>query len=222
MKTLIIGDKGVMGRRYKAILNWMGEDYDTLDLNDEPLALQKKLFHCDKVIIATPTDQHIYTILDIVNARSQYHVDILCEKPVVRTGAHFLRLANLGWDNATLYCVNQYNYLPGVSKKRGATFYDYWNTGKDGLHWDCFQLFALGYATPHLDNKSPVWKCSINGDPMNIQDMDSAYFSMIVDFLSEKRRMWGLRTILETTEKIFKYEADTLSAYRHPSKVELD
>lgn len=224
MKTLLIGDQGVMGRRYKAILNHMGEDYLTVDLADEPLAIQKKVFHCDKVIIATPTDAHLQCLLDVVNSKSQFHVDILCEKPVVKSRSQYLRLANMNWDNATLYCVNQYQYMPGVNEPgaRGITSYDYYNSGKDGLHWDCFQLFKLGRSAPVLDNKSPVWQCVVNGVELNIRHMDNAYFSMIVDFLSEKKRMWGLRDILETTEKIFKYEADALSAYRNPGEIDID
>ena len=103
-----------------------------------------------------------------------------------------------------LYVVNQYQYLPGIraNATKGPSHYDYYNTGKDGKYWDCFQIIALAKDGFHIENKSPVWKCCINGVDCNLSQMDSAYVHMIDDFLGEKRHLWGMDVIEETTRKI--------------------
>ncbi len=85
--------------------------------------------------------------------------------------------------------VNQYDYLPKyqIAGKAvpvdGPTTYDYWNSGKDGILWDCIQLIYHAKGSISLANESPVWRAALNGHVLSIADMDQAYITMIERWL---------------------------------------
>ncbi len=201
MNVLVVGAFGGMGRRYCAILKHLGHTPLMVDLNTR---LPTGEF--DHAIIATPTDDHLRSINEVLEwfPRTKH---ILCEKPIAKSspvllGAFFDSLHS---DGVNLYCVNQYQYLDElkcITNPRAPTTYDYYNSGRDGLHWDCYQLYALATGPVVLSNGSPVWKCHINGSRINSRNMDAAYVEMIRDFVGEKKNMWGKDIVLKATEKI--------------------
>lgn len=190
-----------MGKRYCAILKHLGHTPLLVDLNTR---LPTEEF--DHAIIATPTDDHLRSINEVLEwfPRTKH---ILCEKPIAKSspvllGAFFDSLHS---DGVNLYCVNQYQYLLDMDyalMTKGESWYSYYNSGKDGLHWDCFQIYALAKAEVVVDNDSPSWGCKINGTLIRPGDMDDAYIEMIRDFVGEKKNMWGKDIVLKTTEKI--------------------
>jgi len=130
------------------------------------------------VLIATPTDTH----LPLIKEHAARGVPILCEKPIVKSKEDLEDLLGV---KAQLSMVNQYEYLVSRSPEKGDCYYDYWNSGRDGLAWDCINIIGLSFDPPHLGNSSPLWKCSINGRTLNIRDMDLAYIRMIGDWLKK-------------------------------------
>jgi hypothetical protein len=78
--------------------------------------------------------------------------------------------------------VNQYEYVTGKGNHSIGSFYNYWNSGKDGQQWDCINIIGLSETPPFLKTKSPIWNCSINGLSLNITSMDHAYIDMIQDW----------------------------------------
>jgi hypothetical protein len=135
---------------------------------------------------------------------------VLCEKPVITDPDKLKRVeffCNQG--NINLYVVNQYAHLEeyGAFKdKEAGTSYDFYNSGRDSLKWDCFQLFGLANGAIELRFDSWSWVCYINGIRINISNMDKAYMSMVEDFLGPKNRMWGMEKIKEITRKVSMYE----------------
>jgi hypothetical protein len=87
--------------------------------------------------------------------------------------------------------VNNYAYM--AKDGRGPTIYNHYNSGGDGLYWDCIQLIHLAKDVIVLENKSPFWKCDINGIRQSKQDVDASYVHMLQDFLEiePQDKLWG-------------------------------
>lgn len=172
-RPLIIGSRGVMGRRYGAIFKYLGIKHLGMDIGDAvPTGF-------DSVLIATPTVKHIR---DIQNALD-YDVPILCEKPIATDLDEVLQICDeIELAAGQVRMVNQYEYLQNPSYK-GATVYNYFNHGKDGLAWDCISLIALAQGEIVLGEDSPIWHAFLNGARLSLGDMDRAYIDMISDWV---------------------------------------
>ena len=186
-----------MGRRYSAILNYLNIPFRGIDKDDVIINDNYK-----GVIIATPTETHVA----LAEFYSELKMPILCEKPIAK---------NLEGVERALKCekltmVNQYEYL--VKKgARGETHYNYWNSGKDGAGWDCINIIGLSNGPlPRISNRSPIWKCQINGHELNIKDMDTAYCRMIEDWVKRpdaNNHEYIERAHLRVLNKEFVYES---------------
>lgn len=206
--TAVLGAKGNMGRRYCAILRHLGKTPVEIDIPHSVGVLKGVLECVDEVIIATPTKTHINVLHEVLD-NLHHPISILCEKPIAKTieavETGFTRAKALG---CQLYTVNQYAFVPEAflfrAMENEPTTYDYYRTGDDGLHFDCFQLYGLARYTVQVRDKSPIWKCYINGVVLNIKHMDAAYVDMVKNFLTSKDRLWGKEITLATTERILK------------------
>jgi hypothetical protein len=170
---LIVGSKGAMGRRYGAVLSFLGVRWEGIDIGETP----KRPY--DGVIIATPTANHIDDI--------QYYATdaaVLCEKPFAISLPPVKEICRMAKDKGwSLRMVNQYAYLD-PAQSSGESLYDYYNHGRDGLAWDCINIVGLARGKFSLGEVSPVWACMLNGHTLKIRDMDSAYIAMIHDWVS--------------------------------------
>jgi hypothetical protein len=206
MNVTLLGAQGNMGKRYQSILKRLGVGYVAADIGCNMAKLIAPLEHGDKIIIATPTDTHPAVIYDVCYYKQKEpQIDVLCEKPITKD----LDTLNDLYDACrkcfvNLYSVNQYQYIPEAShpNAKGDSYYDYFNSGRDGVKWDCFQVYALAHGKVTVSNESPIWSCAINGMELTHADMDFAYISMIKDFLGEKQRLWGKEKVVETTKRI--------------------
>lgn len=173
-KVYIVGLRGNMGQRYKAILEHLGVDVYGHDVE---FSLKEQIDHVDGFIVASPTHTHIQEIRNLY----QYEKPILSEKPITKKPEE---LSYLAPKTHLLTLVNQYKYLTSPSDE-GDTYYDYFKTGSDGLYWDCINVIGLSKRVPaFIKNRSPFWLCSINGRRLNLSDMDAAYVNMMKDWLS--------------------------------------
>jgi len=197
----VIGNKGNMGRRYEAILKYLQIPYVGYDTGDLRALKNEITMMADQFIIATPTHTH-EGVIDSLNAL-RTNVEFLCEKPITTDNIEAVYKNCEAWGNR-LYCVNQYEFITLTMLHGGEenSFYDYFSSGKDGLYWDCFQIFAMAKADVIVKNESPIWKCTINGEPISIARMDMAYIEMIQDFVGDKKRMWSKELVINTTKKI--------------------
>lgn len=181
-KVFISGINGNMGKRYSAILRYLDIPYTGMDREE---TFGQQVAYClhdkdvDGVIIATPTNTHI----DAISWFSSLKKPMLCEKPI--------SLSPFDISESTrkyLTMVNQYKYIDLTSGSEGQgldgiTFYDYYHSGSDGIFWDCINIIGLSKSGIHIDNKSPVWKCLINGNLLNREAVDRAYISMVKDWV---------------------------------------
>lgn len=198
---LILGNKGNMGRRYAAILRYLGVEFKGLDLGWEASEFDKLAKASSGFIIATPTTSHV----EWVSRCIPYSKPILCEKPISTNMDEIaFCLEALASSKAPFNMVNQYSYLAGKDGY-GVTLYDYWNHGKDGLAWDCIQLAGLATGELILKEESPIWRCIINSDIIDLKKMDGAYIDMVTAWIKKPGMdLFGLADVHNKTNEIAK------------------
>ena len=198
---LLIGSEGSMGKRYQSILNYIGKAYVP---HDQVTGgnYDEKLEKCDHVIIASPTWTHHDYLLSLAGKGKR----VLCEKPITHDKKQFNKIVN-AWSSGGLTMMMQYKeLLVGHDHKsyNGETYYDYYHSGRDGLDWDCIQIIALANTRPTLNNKSPIWKCCINGVEIERGDMDQAYVNYVQRWLMGADQ--SIFEIIEAHEKVWLYQ----------------
>lgn len=183
-KVLLIGSEGSMGKRYQAILNQLKVPFGRVDTgrNVSDFDSWDTYTH---FLVASPTDTHYQIIKDI----EKFKKPILCEKPITKNLDELRELLDLCQERLSI--VFQYlsliNFNSNVDSQSKMSWYNYFRTGNDGLYWDCMQIIALhrnGMGSLEIANVSPVWSCCINGKPLSINGMDSAYVAYLHTWLA--------------------------------------
>lgn len=175
MSTLIIGGLGSMGRRYSAVLSYLREPYYAVDRESSPAAIKSFASRASRILICTPTETH----LGIIKRLMTLGKPILCEKPICKNLDDLNELmSSVRHFGTKLNMVMQYTELVS-SNGAGDSEYDYFRHGNDGLAWDCLQIIALAKGHLSLREDSPVWKCKINGQTLDLSSMDMAYVNHI-------------------------------------------
>lgn len=198
--TLIIGSQGSMGKRYQAILNHLNEPFGRYDTAlSVGFSDVKEISKYDRFIVATPTDTHKYWIRFL----DEHKKPILCEKPLSTKKEDIDFILSCKSD---LSMMAQYEYFTDPYHGNGASWYNFYNHGKDGIVWDCFQVVALAKEKFDLGEDSPVWSAGLNGKEIDLRKMDLAYVWAVKNFLAgrylqrEKLRDWHDK-VLEVAKK---------------------
>ena len=194
---LLVGANGSMGKRYRAILKQLGQSYYPVDIGQ----MCNDVTSIKGSIIATPTETH-YSIIKKVAP----YGPILCEKPVCKSLSDLNDTVDFIRDNGVSFTMmNQYKLLD-EQFAIGHSSYDYYNTGKDGLAWDCMQIIGAARSTVSIKDSSPIWECKLNGRQISIANMDRAYVEFVEEWLTFKK-MQSLDYITEMHYKAKEYEA---------------
>lgn len=181
MKVLILGSDGSMGRRYQAILGYLGVDFTAMDIQrNTAIEMSNNISNVHShIIVTTPTYNH-FVWLKIAQEKS-YIGRILCEKPISKNIDEMFRISS--WD---LDLTMMYQYIfTDKEKSLGShhTTYDYYNHGSDGIVWDCIQLIGIAEGPVSLREVSPIWEATINGKPIIKDSMDNAYIKFVKHWL---------------------------------------
>jgi hypothetical protein len=169
--TLIIGSNGSMGRRYQAILKHLEVPFECYDIGTGTQDWSR----FDNFILATPTDLHFRYVKNL----EVFKKPILCEKPLSTDHSEFVRILDA---SCPISMMMQYAYFDR-DYAHGKTKYDFYNHGKDGLVWDCFQIIALARGEVEVKESSPIWHCTLNGQEIDLKQMDRAYVWAVRRFL---------------------------------------
>lgn len=206
MSILIVGADGNMGQRYKAVLTYLGKEQWLTDVETPMPAMVKVAKEADGIIIATPTHTHTEIIRQLIPAKKP----ILCEKPVT-TDIYDLQdlTRELEKRKVQLSMVMQYKTLL-KEYSQGPSYYDYFKHGNDGLFWDCIQIIGLAADEPLLREESPVWKCAINGQEINVGQMDYGYIGYVDNWLLNPKQ--DLKYLLDIHKKTDAMEAKYLES----------
>lgn len=196
MSILIMGSDGNMGKRYGAILKYLGKEVVGVDRHHEPETVRKLVKKADGIIIATPTETH----LKLLKALKRYKKPILCEKPFSKNIRDLSLLLDYYYKSETpLNMVYQYKELVN-GKSHGDSEYDYFRHGSDGLLWDCIQIIGLAKGNVTIREESPVWRCQINGERLSLNMMDVAYVQHLKKWLAKPGQ--ALSEILDVHMKV--------------------
>lgn len=194
----IIGNQGNMGKRYTAILNYLGENVKGHDLD---AYIGEELAAASGFIVATPTKNHLNDVVDLF----KYEKPILCEKPLTKNIEELNQLEDKYREELSLLSVvNQYQYLKKGTN--GKTVYNYYKSGNDGLAWDCLNIIGLAKGDFEIDNKMPYWRCVLNGAQLNLGMMDHAYVDMIKNWLKDPKSNYAYAR--KAHEKVALYLAE--------------
>lgn len=185
-----------MARRYRAILNHLNIYNSGIDIGHT--VHEKDLECAEGIIICTPTERHIDDILFY----SRYKVPILAEKPITKDVNRLDKFVEFCREKqVNIQVVNQYCFC-GNTLGYGPTDWDFYNSGKDGLEWDLISVIGLANGKIKLANKSPIWRCHINGNKFDIGNMNHAYLSMISKWIEKPES--NLEFIISSTRKVQK------------------
>lgn len=199
-RVCILGGKGNMGRRYATVLRYLGIYPLPIDLDATLQERRHALGCCEGIVIATPTKQHYWDVLELAALRKP----LLVEKPLATNMKHVGNAVELCRSLGTsLAMINQYMKLDDPSSE-GPSFYDYWNHGRDGFAWDCISVVALARGSISLAEKSPLWRCQLNGKRLSVADMDTAYIEMIRAWASDPQPSYDY--ITSAHEKVIQFE----------------
>lgn len=201
MSTLILGSNGSMGKRYQAILRYLGRPFHGIDLATDASSVSSAIESAQSYIIATPTETH----LDFVRRLAPLGKPILCEKPLAKTQVDLEQFFELlaSYRETPFRMMLQYEMLIRPDRI-GGSFYDYFRHGNDGLVWDCLQIIGLARGKIELRETSPVWACKINGQTLNSGDMDAAYIAYVQKWF--KKPAQSLDFLADMHKKALKLE----------------
>lgn len=186
---LLIGH-GSIGKRYSAILDYLNQPYRIKEINDP-----YDFSGITKVIIASPTDQHgSHCYL-----ANEVDLPFLCEKPLTKNP---IEAEEISRNCMNGFVVNNYAHI--LSENIEMIDYDFFNTGKDGLIWDCCQLVYLAYlkkAKLSLKRESFYWSLQTERRDVSYREIEWSYLRMIKDFLiGDYKNLWTLSQGAEMTK----------------------
>lgn len=176
---LLMGSEGSMGKRYQAILDHLDKPYLKMDVATNKCVLEDDWQKIDGVILATPTETHPRLIKDLARPNRP----VLCEKPICKSLSDLEETLYWTRENGSKLTMMMQYQVFDKPYYNGHTFYNYYNTGKDGLNWDCIQIIGLARTTVSIKNDSPIWECQLNGKTIDRSAMDWAYVHFVKEWL---------------------------------------
>ena len=191
MKFVIFGANGSMGRRYTAICKNMGHTVLPIEIG-QTLSPTEDF---DYAIIATPTKTHF----DIVKKLLPYNKTILCEKPVCFNLRRVKELRLLDKRHLVKVVCN-WKFVKGMLPfNHNKIEYNFYNTGKDGLYYDCCQLVLLSHGSCILRTTSPTFMATVNGKSISLTNIENSYITMIEKLINHPEELWELKEGFEMT-----------------------
>lgn len=188
-----------MGRRYGACLNDLKQDFKIIDIETDPKERESILDHCNKAIICSSTRSH----LELVNEMQQRGITYLCEKP-------FVKYYPTEFDPGRGYIVNNWSFV--IDPWANGIFYNFYNTGKDGLLWDVCQLITLSCnlkASLEIQCSSPIWDVRFSerqapyGRQIHYREIEMSYVQMLKAFIEDDvENLWTMETALDQIKQV--------------------
>lgn len=204
-RILIIGGLGNIGRRYKAVLEHLGHTVYVFDSLGDAYQWQMDIVdRVDKIIVATPTENHFYYLSILRDCKKP----ILVEKPAVTSYEEVERLFDF---NQQINMVCNWKYLKGMADKANANtiLYNYYDCGKENINWNLAQPILLSNNTSMFKFYSPIFALMVNGGQLYTEDIQRSYIEMLENWTKDKfHLLWGMPEISLMTRKINDFKID--------------
>lgn len=189
-EILIIGASGAIGKRWSAIVKFLGYKPIEIDIKNGsgPWDYLEHAKHTKQVIIATPTKTHVPIAKELLALDCR----ILCEKPLfvydqnnLDTTMHMLE--------GDLQIVNNWSYVTKHPLQIGAhdISYSYFNIGQEDTFSNLFQPLAFAKKL-HINTTSPIFSCIIDKERIYRTDFDKSYIRLLANWLDGKQACWGI------------------------------
>jgi hypothetical protein len=198
--VLLIGYKGSIGNRYRAILEYLSVPFYGVDLGD---TYNPELYK--RAIIATSTETHF----EVCKQMIAYGINFLCEKPVSKNPEEIKELIELCEKNkveGNMVCNWKY-VRPNLNPESNQILYNNFHTGKDGVNWDCIQLHYLDEEKAFITTDKPFFASIINNKNITYFNVEDSYIDMMKNWINNGD-LWTLEDALKATEKVIKIEEE--------------
>jgi hypothetical protein len=213
MNILLVGGLGSIGRRYHCILEkHLGYKVDVYDTANFALnTLIGKEY--DGVIICTPTDQHYNSFLSF----RRFSKKILIEKPVSKNLEEIKEIQKIvKKEKIDVRMVCNYKFVMNGKLPR---YYNYYNTGRDGLYWDLIQLLYLNPRI-EIETDSYYWnlktcnrmKMDRGEETISYRDLELGYYDMLETWIKHPEELWDMNDAYKATKTVLeriKHEQDS-------------
>jgi len=204
MRILICGAAGNMGRRYTAILKNMRIEVIGFDIEESKYKDISKI-DFDKAIIATPTETHHSYCREMIRLKKPF----LCEKPISRRLERIkdiLEGCKTNNVDGRMVCNWTFVHKENIYRPNFCHIdYNFYNTGKDGFHWDLIQLYYLSCEPSFFKKELPYFFAYIHPKKVTLDDICESYIRMISTWLNTPENLWDIEDALKATEKVLKY-----------------
>jgi hypothetical protein len=186
-KVLIVGNSGSIGRRYHAILEWLGVSvvgFDELSLKG---VLNEKV---DGIVIASPT----YTHGKYLQEFKDRGIPILCEKPM---SGKVEELESLFFDASreNISMVDNWVHMIGNHNTDNCLVFSNFTAGKERTAYNLAQPIYLcrdGVLKVELDQPmcriDDLW----SGKSYTSHDVDFSYIRMLTMWLRDGKTHWNI------------------------------
>ena len=191
----LLGGNGGIGKRYQAVLNYLNEPFRVIDIGDSKGLLEG----CEKAIIATSTDAHEEWCWEC----SYLKIPFLCEKPLSKKKESIDAMISR---DVVGYVVNNWAFVATNFSNKAPTslYYDFYNSGKDGLVWDVCQLILLAdkaNCSLEVRTDSYYWDAMWGEEVIPYSAIEQSYMQMIRAFLSDDMaKLWNLSDAYRMTD----------------------
>lgn len=183
----VIGGKGSIGSRYCCIMRWHNIKHVVYDVNTPEI----DLFSFKKYILCTPTNTHVEFLYRLQGKT------VLCEKPISKNPSEIPNFDRM-------FTVCNWKYVANLMNQEYPFVinYDYYRTGPDGLYFDLSQILYMD-PEARINNRSPKWNVSINGQMVAYRTLEESYNRMILDFVSDRyENLWTLQQGKQMVETV--------------------
>jgi hypothetical protein len=198
MRILVIGSLGSQGRRYCAILKYLGIDFVKCDIYNKK-EIQEHPPKVDHAIITTPVLQHYEWCLWCIATK----IDFLCEKPVSKSITQVKTIKDLCEKNnvdGRMVCNWAFTCRYQLFPNKNIIKFNYYNTGKDGKY-DLSQPLYLS-KNFKIKTTSPIYECEINGQKISQIDFDKSYVAMILNWITFPEKLWSMDDAIKSLKKV--------------------
>jgi hypothetical protein len=190
---LLIGGNGSIGRRYQSVIRALEYPFEIYD-NPKHKAGDPWNKNVSHALICTPTETHTFWAKECARAE----IPFLCEKPFSKRPSDALR-----FKDAKAFVVNNYNFLPCAQVPR-KIYYNFYNTGKDGLVWDVCQLVYLAWKNGvelEVTRDSFWWDMKWGQHQVPYNDIERSYYYMVKAFMTgDATNLWDMHDAAHMSE----------------------
>lgn len=196
-KIMLIGSEGSIGRRYKAVLKYLGVDVKCYDIKPGVDVESCVNDDCDGFIVAAPTSSHVSWCRNLLI----YEKPILCEKPLGVNVLEVEELSKYAGANEFISVVDNWVHMLQVKGKTNLDLkYRNFHTGNEKLSWNLAQPIYLtkdGNLELFLDFPHLIISNVTKEKSYDAADVEHSYIQMIQYWLTYKTTTWKVSHALE-------------------------